>query len=111
MPAGVRDPCHERYSPSATRKLSRQRPVSSVSSSIWLSANGNGSVQRRTRSGLPAASYVAEHTLRGWKLTEYDTCVAAGSDAYIFVFVVGREEFESQVKAIQSVLDSFKLGN
>jgi len=60
-------------------------------------------------SGFTAMAYVADHTLRGWNLTEHHTCISTDKGVFFFVFVVDREQFDSYRDFIRSILDSFKV--
>ncbi len=68
-----------------------------------------GTLKEMKLSGFTAMAYVADHTLRGWNLTEHHTCISTDKGVFFFVFVVDREQFDSYRDFIRSILDSFKV--
>jgi hypothetical protein len=61
-------------------------------------------IETRTLGGFPAVSFTTDLTLRGWPMTERQTCVRVGESIYIVVFVTLKDNFARHRASIESVL-------
>ena len=65
-----------------------------------------GSYRDAVLPGLDAVSFLADLTLRGWPMSEHQTCIRVGPTIYIVVFVSLRENQEHYRKAVNDVIAS-----
>lgn len=65
-----------------------------------------GGIETRTLGGFPAVSFTSDLTLRGWPMTERQTCIQVSDSFYIVVFVTLSDNFARHEAAIESVLST-----